>query len=274
DALLRHFGRIEAIFEADRTSLAAIEGLAPAVIQSILSSHNRLEESQTYVESLRERDILITSRFDAGYPHQLFELNDPPVMLFCRGHLPIADKKTIAFMGADAATAEGIEMTSRLARLFAKAEVQVVSALSGGISAAAHLAAKSVGFPSFAVVDAGFDSIVGTVEMALAIDIASTGGLVAEYVPDAPPAKDALAQSNRLMVGLANAVIFTELYADSARAQDMLEFCNQNGKLTFFFVDPALGALADERSLQRAVENGAILITGYDMIPDIIRSLV
>jgi DNA processing protein len=274
DVLLRHFGQIDTLLEANRTALAHIGGLAPAMIERILSSGDRLEESKAYAESLRVREISITSRFDDAYPHRLFELNDPPILLFCRGHLPVEAKKTVAMMGADVATADGIEMTSQLARLFSKADVQVVSTLVGGIAAAAHLAAKSVGAPSYAVVDAGFDSIAGSDEMALAIDIAATGGLVAEHVPDAPVTKDAMAQSNRLMVGLSNAVVFTELYADSVRAQDMLEFCNQTGKLTFFFIDPALGALADKKSLQRAIDNGAIPITGYDMAPAIVRSLV
>ena len=57
------------------------------------------------------------------------------------------------------------------------------------------------------------------------IDIAATGGVISELAPDAPPAKDAIGQANRLMVGLVHGVVFTEMYADSTRAQDMIEFC-------------------------------------------------
>ena len=274
DLLMRQLVRLDAVFELDRKGFSHIEGLNTASIERILSSRDRLKEAKEFMDVLRGRDITVISRHDESYPQHLFELNDSPVLLYCRGHLPDPKIKSVVLMGADTPTAEGIEMTSRLSRLFSQAGVQMVAPLSGGIAAAAHLAAKASGVASYAVVEFGFDAIVGSVEMSLAIDIAATGGVVSEFAPDDPPARDAIGQANRLMVGLVRGVVFTEMYADSARAQDMIEFCNQTGKLTFFFVDPELGALSDKQSLERAVENGAIPLTGYDKVPDIVNSLV
>ena len=274
DGLLREFRDIDTLLQADRAAFAHVEGLSRAGIGQVMSVRDRLDEAGAYAESLKSRDISITSRFDDRYPHQLMDLNDPPLLLFCRGTLLDSGRKTVTLAGADEATAEGIELTSRLAKLFCDAGVQVVAALGGGIAAAAHLAARSAGSPSYAVIESGFDLLADKEEIALAIDIAVSGGVISEYSPDTPRLTDAVAQSNRILVGLSHAVVCTELYDSSARAQDMLEFCNQTGKLTFFFVNPELGALADEKSMQKAVENGAIPMTGYSTVPDIIRSLV
>ncbi len=183
--------------------------------------------------------------------------------------------KAVAIVGADQATNEGIQVTTKLTRLFAQSQVQIVGSLIGGIAAATHLAARSAGAASFAVVELGFDLVALSEEMTLAIDIgAGGGGVISEYFPDAPPSPDSVSQSNRLLVGMADAVVITELYADSKRALDALEFCNEVGKLVFFFVDPEFGALADKKTLALAVDNGAIPMRGYNAVGDIVKSLV
>lgn len=274
EALLREFYDLDAILSADQKALTHISGLTPAMAARIVASRTRLNDAGAYADELRGRDIGVTSRFDDQYPHRLFELNDPPLMLYFRGRLLSPDQKAVAIVGSDEATADGIEMASRLSRLFSEAGVLVLASLEGGIAAAAHLAAKSVGRPSFALIDSGFDALNGTEKLALAIDIAMTGGVLSEYPPETAASDETMAQSNRLLVGLANAVVFTELYTNSRRALDLLEFCNQIGKLTFFFTDPKAGVLADPHSLRIALANGAIPMSGFQSTQDIIRSLV
>jgi len=274
EALLRQFYDLDAILSADKQTFMQVKGITATAAARIVASRTRLNDAKAYVEELRSRDIGLTSRFDDQYPPRLFELNDPPLMLYCRGRLLSPEQKAVAIVGSDEATADGIEMTSRLSRLFSEAGVQVLSSLEGGISAAAHLAAKSVGKPSFALIDSGFDALDGSEKMTLAIDIATTGGVLSEYPPETASSDETMAQSNRLLVGLTNGVVFTELYKNSRRALDLLEFCNQIGKLTFFFTDPKAGVLADEHSLRIALANGAIPMSGFQSTPDIIRSLV
>jgi DNA processing protein len=273
-ALLARFGDLDAILSATAAELGQVNGISPTTAQRVAACGNRLPEAEKYVQSLLQRDISVTTRFDSAYPHRLFELNDPPLMLFARGRMIDTDKQTIVLVGAEQATNEGIEVTSRLAKSFADAGVQVISSLIGGIAAAAHLAVKAAGSASFAVIDSGFDPLANSDEMPLAIDIAIGGGVISEFLPEFAATPESLMQSNRLLVGLANAVVFTELYKDSRRGIDLIEFCSQNGKLTFFFVNPDFGALSDEATLKRAVASGAILIRGYGSISDIVRSAV
>jgi DNA processing protein len=274
DVLIRQFGDIDRVLAADTKTLSEVKGLTAAMARKIAGAAGHLDDAAAYVQSLLGRDIHITSRLDDDFPHRLYELNDPPLMLYCRGHLPAVDRKIVTLMGADLAGADSIAMTSRLAKMFAEAGVQVLASLDGGNAAAAHLAARTAGASSYALIDSGFDSLLGTDVMPLAIDVAVSGGVITEYLPETVASNETMSQSNRLLVGLANAVVFTELYKDSRRGLDMLEFCDQTGKLTFFMIDPDLGALSDEATLAKAVDCGAIMMTGYESVKDIIRSLV
>lgn len=274
DLLFRSFGSLDAMLGADKASIASIEGLPAATGAKVALSMQSLEKADEIRKSLAGRDIGVATRFDDGFPLRLFELNDPPLLLLSRGKLPDIKAKSVAIIGADQATNLGIEVTTKLARQFAQAGVQIIGSLSGGIGAAAHLAARAVDKASFAVIDSGFDSIADSEVMALAIDVAAQGGIITEYFPDAKADPAFVGQSNRIMVGMANAVVFTELYADSKRALDALEFCDQTGKLVFLFVDPEFGALSDEDTLAQAIDNGAIPMRGYQTVPDMIKALV
>ena len=165
-------------------------------------------------------------------------------------------------------------MTVDIAGAFVKAGVQIVASLDKGINVASHLACRSAGGQSFAILESGFDNIYPSDSMAVAIDVAQDGGIVTEYMPDEKYAENNYQSSNRLIAGMAQAVVVTELYEDSQRTLDLLQCCSQIGKLAFIVIDPATGALADEVSLNKAVSYGAIPMVGLDKIDDIIKSLV
>ncbi|HWR82589.1 MAG TPA: DNA-processing protein DprA [Candidatus Deferrimicrobium sp.] len=204
----------------------------------------------------------------------LLELNDPPPLLYVRGHMPDKSCKSVALVGAEDATHPGIELTVKLAGLFARAGVQVVSSISKGIDAAAHIGARASNGVSYGVLDSGLDHIHPSEHVPLAIDIAQSGGVISEYPPEQSYTDGNVASSNRLVAGLAQAVVVTEMYRTSERSHDLLRFCRQIGKLAFLMVDSTQGALADNESVAEAVACGAIPMTGLEKVQDIIRVLV
>lgn len=274
EALLRKFDTVENILQAETGEIDEIEGMTTGFSQRVAAASDNLPEAERYAESLDQREISLITRLDKEFPRHLFELNDPPSILYLRGRLPDPEKKTITLTGTFKATNDGIEMTSRLAREFAAADIQVISSLRGGIDAAAHLACNTAGGSSFAVADRGFDHLPQKDGVPLAIDIIKSGGVMAEYAPDVEYENASLSQTNRLLAGLTQAVVVTELYKDSVRTLDLLKSCNEMGKLVFFMIDPAKGAFSDEVALARAVDLGGIPIEGYDRVGDIIKSLV
>lgn len=274
NALLQHYSDLGDLMKTDVKSLMSIKGMDSDMAQQTVRSRQFLGEADQYQKKLAQRDIQISSRLDDNYPPLLLELNDPPSVLYFKGSMPDRSKKTVAIIGADNATNEGIKLTVRLAQACAQADVQVVSSLGRGIDAAAHLGTKAVDGVSFAVIETGFDSLDAGEAVPLAIDIIANGGVISEYPPEERLKPDALQDSNRLLVGLAHGVVVTEMYSDSTRALDIMSFCSQIGKLSFFLMDAEQGSLSDEKALERALRSGAIPMIGLSQIDTIIRSLV
>ncbi len=274
EALVRRYGDLDAILSADTGSLMSIDGMSTTAAGKIAKTVRHLKEADDYLAELRSREISLTTRFDEAYPEVLFELNDPPTMLYVRGQMPEIRHKSVALVGDEPASDEALTMMSRLSKTFTQAKVQVVATLVGGADAAAHLAARAAGGKSYAVIPTGFDQLDGLELRTLAIDIVNAGGVISEFPPEEKSGDTHFVQTNRILAGLSHGVVVTEVHKQSARVRDVLTFCNQIGKLAFVMIDPALGAFADDESLAFAIDHGAIPITGYDRIGDIIRSLV
>ena len=274
DALFARFGSLAGVLQADEGSLLSLSGMTQKTARAVVKARQCLPQAAEYLGALSQREIQVRTRFDRDYPTLLFELNDPPPLLYVKGKLPDAGRKSAALVGTSTPSNEAIEMTTRLARTFAENDVQVVSTFRGGIDMAGHLGCQAAGGVSFAVLSSGMDALVDQEAVRVAIDIALTGGVISEYEPETPDDAAHLEAANRLLVGLAQAVVVTEFYHDSPQTLDLLHFCQMIGKLMFVMIDPDHGAFSDEAALAKALEYGAIPIEGYDKVSDIIRSLV
>ncbi len=274
DWLLKRFSTPHEIINAGSKELSEFSNISSDVSERIAAVDEKLEAAEKFYKELQARDIKVVSRLDKDYPERLFELNDPPALFYLRGSLPNNDQKTVAIVGAGQATAEGIALTSKLSAAFSKAGVQIVSSFGKGIDYAVHLGSKTAGGASFAVLDSGFDHIDTAADMPVAIDLVRSGGVLSEYAPDVKLGKTNYKESNRIIVGLSQAVVITEIYEDSRHAHDILKFCHQIGKLVFFSVETENGALSDEKSLAKIAEYGAIPMVGLSKVDDIIASLV
>jgi len=273
EALLSHFGDLQQVFDAAPAAFIAIEGVTPPIAERLQHAHERLDEARSFELVLNNRDILVITWFDGLYPELLTELHDPPPLLYYRGQLPDKNRRTVAVVGSREVSAVEIELTSRAVKEFVAAGVQIISSLRGGADIAAHLAARSAGGVSFAVLDSGLDHVERQTGIPVAIDVARTGGVICEYAPDLEPTDITWKAANRIVAGLAQAVVATATSALSERTIDVLRVCHEIGKLAFIMVNLAEPP-EDRRALDKALEYGAIPIDGHTQVPDIIRSLV
>ena len=274
EVLITHFGYIDRILKADAGSLMSIPGMTADIANGVADASSRIAEAKEYLAKLHQDDIKVVSRFDDTYPQRLFELNDPPALVYYRGVLPDDSGKVAALAGAEKASNEGIELTVEMGRQLAGAGVQVVTSLNPGIDSAAHIGAKAGAGKSFSVLQSGLDKLHPEDNHPLAIDIIVGGGLLSEYPPQQEYQRDNYRSSNRIIAALSQAVVVTELYKDSNKALDLLKCCSQIGKLAFILIDPRHGALTDKEGFDQAVTYGAIPMVGLNKVDDIIQSLV
>ena len=159
----------------------------------------------------QEQGVLVALRGDAGYPRGLVERDAAggPEFLAVRGSWPAGP--AVAIVGARRASGYGVAVAAWLAEAAAKAGVTVISGGAVGIDAAAHQAAlghtiavlgcgHGVGYPRPHARPGGlFDQLVAT-----------GGAVVSSYGPSTPPRPHVVRARNRLVAGLADALVVVE----------------------------------------------------------------
>lgn len=150
---------------------------------------------------------------DGSYPASLEHTADPPLGLFVRGKL--ARAPVVAVVGSRRATTYGRQVARTLGEELAGAGVVVASGMARGVDAAAHEGALAAGGPTWAVWGAGPDQIYPPEHRELAAAITSGGALLTEYLPGTGPRKHQFPERNRVLAGLASAVVVVEAAARS-----------------------------------------------------------
>jgi DNA processing protein len=158
------------------------------------------------------RDLCLVNG-DAAFPSRLVCIPDPPAQLWVRGspaHLPGFAQPSIAIVGSRSATRDGLDAARRIATGLARAGVVIVSGLARGIDAVAHQSAVDAGGCTVAVLGSGLLRMYPPEHAALADRMLESGAVISEYEPDTPPHPGLFPRRNRLVSGLADAVLVVE----------------------------------------------------------------
>lgn len=148
-----------------------------------------------------------------GYPAALMDLPDAPPILWAQGDIGLLSRPMVALVGARNASSLGLRMTRRLVEGLAQAGQVVVSGLARGIDAEAHRAALESG--TVAVQAGGVDVIYPLENADLAAEIAAKGCRISEQPMGLEPQARHFPQRNRIVSGLARAVVVVEAAARS-----------------------------------------------------------
>lgn len=132
------------------------------------------------------------------------------------GELPTERRPSVAIVGTRKPTAYGKEVTHRLAYELAKRGVIIISGLALGVDGLAHRATLEAGGTTIAVLGNGLDSIYPAAHRTLAQQVVESGGaILSEYEPEVGARGYQFLERNRIVSGLADAIIITEAAARS-----------------------------------------------------------
>lgn len=148
---------------------------------------------------------------DNPYTQVLTNIAKTPKCLYFIGKLPETRLPTVAIVGTRKPTAYGTEVTQRLASELASRGVVIVSGLALGVDALAHKAALDAGGLTLAVLGNGLPRIYPSTHAQLAKHIVESGGaIMTEYEEGMPALSHQFLERNRIVSGLADAIIITE----------------------------------------------------------------
>jgi DNA processing protein len=159
----------------------------------------------------QQHSVGVVTLGSPGYPPALLEDPDPPVVLFHRGDPDVMAGPRVAIVGTRRATGYGRRHAAAFAEALSAAGVSVVSGLALGIDAAAHHGAvRAAAAPPVAVVGGGLDAPCPRRNLELARQVADAGVLLSEVPPGVAAAPWRFPVRNRVIAGLADAVLVVE----------------------------------------------------------------
>jgi DNA processing protein len=214
----RQAGGGERLWQAGPTALGRLLKLDADQLDTI-GAWRRGFDADGEVAALAVTGMRWTPIGAGDYPARLAEIHDPPFGLFTVG-VPLVedaepDVPIVAIVGSRRATTPGLRFARALAGDLAARGALVLSGLALGIDAEAHEGALAAGAPTVAVLGCGVDVIHPRRHVQLRDRIAATGTLVSEYWPGTVPAPWRFPARNRIVAGMADAVVVVEAGARS-----------------------------------------------------------
>lgn len=147
------------------------------------------------------------------FPKTLMEIPQPPKELWLEGVLPADERILLCVVGSRRFTSYGKEVCRKLISGLRGYPVAIVSGLAVGIDTVAHQTALETGLPAIALPGSGLsrEVIYPSSNIQLADRIVEGGGcLLSEFPPEIKATQWGFPQRNRLMAGLAKAVLIVE----------------------------------------------------------------
>jgi DNA processing protein len=142
---------------------------------------------------------------------RLAHIAKKPKSLYVIGNLPTTKVPTVAIVGSRRPTAYGRTVTEQLSEALARRGVFIISGLALGVDAIAHRTALSAGGHTIAVLPSGVDNPYPSSNRDVARKILENGdALISEYENGHTPREYDFLFRNRIVSGLADAIIVTE----------------------------------------------------------------
>lgn len=138
----------------------------------------------------------------------------------------------MAIVGARRCTCYGENIAYKAAYELAKRGIVIVSGLAYGIDACAHRGCLDAGGTTIAVLGTAINQIYPRSNCALAERILEKGAIISEYPPDAETRAYNFQVRNRIVAGLADAVLVVEASSHSG-TQGTYEMAIKEGKDVF-----------------------------------------
>ncbi|EMR04620.1 DNA-processing protein DprA [Cesiribacter andamanensis] len=207
--LVSYSGAASRVFSSPRNKLSRVPGIGSKTLEA-LADPSPLREAERIVERAQKEGLHILAYTDPDYPHRLKQIPDAPYVLYYRGAGLLNLPKTLAIVGTRRSTPYGKAITEQLLEGIAPHNPLIVSGLAYGIDIVAHRAALRAGLPTVGVMASGPDILYPATHRATAVEMLKQGGLLTEYPYGTQPDAFNFPARNRIIAGLADAVIVVE----------------------------------------------------------------
>ncbi len=287
--LYDYFGSAEKIWQATSQELRAI-GLNEAIVSRFDAFREDLNPAEDIfirqtafgwqIEGINGKPVgegepvFMLTWLDQEYPPNLREIQTAPPVIYFKTLLKIQELRSLftlpglAVVGARKMTPYGNRVVRTLVRELSQNGILIVSGMARGIDTAAHLTAIETGGLTVAVLGCGIEVVYPPENREVYRKIISRGMVMSEFPLGTPPLASNFPRRNRLISGLAEAVLVVEA-AERSGSLITASFAAEQGKDVFAVPGPIDAEMS--AGTARLIKTGAKLITSID---DILEELV
>lgn len=245
--LAQQLGSLATAWEADLAAVGQVEGIGPQLLERIAIARRHRDPLTDWQQHQQENPHFWLP-IDPDYPRLLLEIPSPPSVLYYRGEVDTRELqgqiRVIAIVGTRDPSEYGRRWTRRIAMALAQQGVVVVSGMAEGIDTEAHAACLEAGGRTIAVLGTGVDQIYPRRNRELYYRICQQGWVTSEYPAGTQPDRFHFPRRNRIIAGLARAVLVMEAPSKSG-ALITAHLANEFGREVYVLP----GSLDNPRSL-------------------------
>ncbi len=209
--LVSYIGSVEGIFKEKKTLLKKVPGIGKLLAQGF-SAEEALKLAEQELRYIEEKDIKWSFYLDSDYPQRLKECEDSPIVFYYRGQSCFDAPKVVSIVGTRNSSEYGEELCNKLVKGLAEEfpETLIVSGFAYGIDICAHRAAIKEGLKTTAVFGAGIDRIYPSLHKKYLKQVIEQGCTCSEFPSTKKPDPGNFVSRNRIIAGLADAVVVVE----------------------------------------------------------------
>ncbi len=209
--LHERFGSLALAWQADPADLLSVDGIGLVTADQIRELRSQLIPEQLLKNHETQYPHFWTPA-DPDYPRLLWQIPDPPPVLYYRGPLRPNDSLTVtaSIVGTRHPSPYGRRWTQRLSRRLSQRQITIVSGMANGIDTYAHQSCLDHQGQTIAVLGNGVDIIYPRNNEQLYQEILETGLVLSEYPDGTPPDRGHFPRRNRIIAGLSHATLVTE----------------------------------------------------------------
>jgi len=208
-ALLERFGTAGAIRQASIQELCEVPYLGETLAAKLAASLSTIDVDAELAK-MASHNVKLCVLNTPEYPATLASISNPPHLLYMRGAIEPQDSKAVAIVGSRRCTSYGKRIAEAMAADLARAGYTIVSGLARGIDGVAHRGALKAGGRTLAVLAGGLSRIYPPEHKDLAKEVEAAGALLSEATMDQEPLPNMFPARNRIISGLARAVVLVE----------------------------------------------------------------
>lgn len=210
--LLEVLGSATAVYEHRSHLRDVFPEASDALVAELGEMDLWLKRAEDEVAFMEKSGIRALLRNAEDYPQRLMQCEDAPSLLYYCGSASLNVQHVLSIVGTRQITPYGKDLCAQFVKDLQTLcpDTLVVSGLAYGVDIHAHRAALENGMSTVGVLAHGLEQIYPTMHRDTAVQMVRQGGLLTEYISHTKMDRRLFVQRNRIVAGMADAVLVVE----------------------------------------------------------------